>query len=428
MSTPPDDRLRRLLGGDHLAPLRKRLRRRFERAEPGQLHEGFRIAQITTEEHAVLASLIGRSPRFSGSLWIDLPEVDAVLARAGIAASLRDALEQLDGPIINLAAARGLMLTRWSEMVDGVEDPGLKSFLRSPAAVGLLKRLSGGSPDAAADLCRRVEAVLRRLPASGVTRSQLAAEVLGDAHALDDNRPVATLVLAVWRRVVAPTSEAADGLPAESPNQDVIRAESPDERARDIWSRAGILVNELARPALFLNLPMADAESRAGKPGEPGYVSLRELLRSPPAWAVAGRTVYVCENANFLAIAADRFGQHCAPMVCTDGMPSATPLRLLNQLAQAGARLRYHGDFDWPGLRIGNYIMREYGARPWRFGAVDYIAAVKATPRPGRPLTGVAAAASWDAELAPTMEQYHMAIHEEGISASLLQDLGGSSI
>jgi uncharacterized protein (TIGR02679 family) len=404
------------------------LRRRFERAEPGQAYDGFRISQITTEEHAVLASLIGRSPRFSGSLRIDLREVDALLARSGIAASLRDALEQLDGPITNLAAARSLMLTRWTEVVDGREDPGLTRFLRSPVAIGLLKRLSGGNPDSAADLCRRVEAVLRRLPASGLTRSQLAAEVLGDAHALDDSRPVATLVLAVWRQVVAPTREDAGCMPGDSREQDVIQLESPEETTRDIWSRAGVLVNELARPALFLNLPTAGPESRADVPGEPGYVSLRELLRSPPAWAAAGRAVYVCENANLLAIAADRLGQHCAPMICTDGMPSAAPLRLLNQLAQVGARLRYHGDFDWPGLRIGNYIMREYGARPWRFGAVDYLAAVKATPRPGHPLKGVEAVASWDAELAPIMKEYHVAIDEEGIADSLLQDLGGPKI
>jgi len=28
-----------------------------------------------------------------------------------------------------------------------------------------------------------------------------------------------------------------------------------EERDRSVWARAGILVNELARPALFLNLP-----------------------------------------------------------------------------------------------------------------------------------------------------------------------------
>jgi hypothetical protein len=47
----------------------------------------------------------------------------------------------------------------------------------------------------------------------------------------------------------------------------------------------------------------------------------------------------------------------------------------LAQLAQARV---YYGDFDWPGLRVGNYVMREFGAEPWRFGVADYIAAVRA--------------------------------------------------
>ena len=133
-----------------------------------------------------------------------------------------------------------------------------------------------------------------------------------------------------------------------------------------------MLVNELARPALLLNLPMEGGGTFAGEAGEPAYATLRRLLRSPPRLAVAGRTVYVCENPNLVAIAADRLGLRCAPLVCADGMPAAAQRTLLPQLAEAGANLAYHGDFDWPGLRIANLVMRSFGARPWRFGAEDY--------------------------------------------------------
>ena len=44
-----------------------------------------------------------------------------------------------------------------------------------------------------------------------------------------------------------------------------------------------------------------------------------------------------------------------------------------------------NGDFDWPGVRIGNQMVREHDARPWRFSAADYRAAVLGAPRPGRP-------------------------------------------
>jgi uncharacterized protein (TIGR02679 family) len=285
----------------------------------------------------------------------------------------------------------------------------LRGLLLTPDGIGLLKRLARQDAAAAAALCQRAEAVLRCLPAQGVARSQLAADVLGDPHALDSSRGTATLALAVWRRIAVPGEES-----------DVERTDAV-ERTRDIWARAGVLVNELARPALFLNLP---AETGYWIAGEPAYASLRALLRAPPRWKVADHDVYVCENPNLVAIAADRWGADCAPLICTDGMPAAAQRCLLSQLARAGARLRYHGDFDWPGLRIGNHVMREHGAEPWRFGTADYLAAAHAAPRPGHALVGTALDAAWDAGLMPAMLEQHVAIAEEAVAALLLQDLG----
>jgi uncharacterized protein (TIGR02679 family) len=182
-----------------------------------------------------------------------------------------------------------------------------------------------------------------------------------------------------------------------------------------------VLVNELARPALFLNLPAAGGGTFAAEAGEPAYATLRRLLRTPPGLAVAGRTVYVCENPNLLAIAADRLGARCAPLVCTDGMPAAAQRTLLLQLAGAGASLLYHGDFDWPGLRIANLVVRSFGARPWRFAAADYAEAAGTCP--GLALTGPPAPAAWDPALAPAMQERGLAVPEEALAAALLEDL-----
>jgi uncharacterized protein (TIGR02679 family) len=407
MSDSADPRLQRLLGGEELAALRRRLRRRFERAASGQTVEHVRIAGLEAHEHTALASLIGRSQRLSGSLGIDVRMIDASLRRAGIADSLRDALERLDGPILDLAMARLSLQAQWSNVLDACSHPGLVELFRSPLHVGLLKRLAKQEPAAAARLCGRAEAVLQRLPASGLPRSQLAAEVLGDAHALDDGQPVATLVLAAQRRLVEPV---------EGPEAQLVV-----ERSRDIWAAAGVLVNELARPALFLNLPI---EGQAGRlAGEPAFLSLRALLRTPPRWDVQGRDVHVCENPNLVAIAADRLGSRCRPLACTDGMPGAAQRALLSQLSRAGAQLRYHGDFDWPGVTIANTVMRDFNAHPWRFGATDYLAAIRTAPADNQPLEGRHTEASWDHALATAMHHHRVSIAEEAVALSLIQDL-----
>nr|WP_255358136.1 TIGR02679 family protein [Pseudorhodoferax sp. Leaf267] len=152
-------------------------------------------------------------------------------------------------------------------------------------------------------------------------------------------------------------------------------------------------------------------------------LSLRQLLRAPPAWVVSGMQVFVCENPNLLAIATDQLGARCAPLVCTDGMPAAAQRSLLTQLAQAGALLRYHGDFDWPGIHIANHVLRSWPAQPWRMGVVDYAAAVESARREERELSDASVPARWDDDLSPAMQRCGLAIAEEAVTVDLLQDL-----
>jgi uncharacterized protein (TIGR02679 family) len=224
MSDSADARLQRLLGDDRLAALRKRMRQRFERTPPDAAVESIRLGKLTAEEHAALASLLGRRPRQSSSLQIDVRFVDAALQRPGVAASLRDALERLDGPIVHLAAARLRLQALWSDVVDGCNHPRLMEFLGTPMGLGLLKRLTKQQPSLAAQLCGRAEAVLQNLPAYGVTRAQLAADMLGDAHALDDGQGAATLVLAVWRRGLARRRPTRTMTPRRSRRTTAIRS------------------------------------------------------------------------------------------------------------------------------------------------------------------------------------------------------------
>lgn len=426
MNDSTDSRLQRLLGGTELTAVRERLRRHFERVESGTASATtVRLDDLDPAAHSALCQLTGQRSRLARSMTLDITELDEQLRSAGLATSLRNALEQLEGPIVAKTKLRRELQNQWTALTRSISGGLLlRAWLDEPAALTLLKRLER-DPARAAPLLAAADAVLQRLPASGLTRSQLAAETLGDAHALDAGRPVATLVLAIWRHHERTTELSRDdGQGDEALSDDKHRADNNrDERQRDIWARAGVLVNELARPVLFLNLPSVSDGNCTWTTGEPGYLSLRQLLRRPLQWPVAGQKIFVCENPNVIAIAADRLGANCSPLVCTDGMPAAAQRILLDQLANAGACLCYHGDYDWPGIGICNHVMRTWRATPWRFGAGDYREAVAKTPRRPRDLGTDMVTAVWDSDLAPVMQEQGLVIAEEAVVEALLVDL-----
>lgn len=252
--------------------------------------------------------------------------------------------------------------------------------------------------------------VLQSLPAGAVPRAVLAATLLGDAHALDDDRPVAGLVL----RALAPA--------ADRPGDAAAR--------RQRWADAGVLVGELGGPVLALGLP-GDPSTVAGRllevaaeAGEPVHLTARQLLRAPPDLDVRGATVFVCENPSVVAAAADALGRGCAPLVCVGGHPSVAVAALLGGCAAARAQLAYHGDFDWGGLRIAGGVLRRFDAVPWRLSTADYLAAADR----GGPLTGTPATSGWDPDLAPALLRRGRRVEEELVLDDLLADLAGMTI
>jgi uncharacterized protein (TIGR02679 family) len=298
-------------------------------------------------------------------------------------------------------------------------------------------------PDQARLLLLQVAAVLRRLPSGSVPIGRLAAECCGDAHALDDGRPVGTLALSAVR--------ALAGLP--------FAAEPGADSRRSAWAAVGVHLDELSSLVLCLGLP-GDAGTVLGRmlascreAGQPAMLTLRQLrCHDDPLRA---DLVRICENPVVVAAAADEFGARCQPLVCVGGQPSAAGWRLLDLLAASGAEFGYHGDFDWGGVRIADAVRRRVNWRPWRYDHVAYQSAVAAHPRqspvaahprqspvaahphqsavaahPPGPLAGLGrltgdpAATPWDPELAVAMRRHDLRVEEELTLDDLLQDLG----
>lgn len=85
---------------------------------------------------------------------------------------------------------------------------------------------------------------------------------------------------------------------------------------------------------------------------------------------------------------------------------------------------RYHGDFGAGGVRIGDVVIGELGALPWRFGASDYLAALDGV-RDASPIGAAVPDAVWDPDLAPLLRAHRREVHEEQVLGALLGDLGG---
>jgi uncharacterized protein (TIGR02679 family) len=395
VTTTARERLNTLLGGEGLAFLRERLRRRYERRSTVDV---FTLNDLSVQERRALEGLLGRRSRESTSMQVATSELDEALSRAGLATSLRDALEQLDGPINDVVGERERAVAAWDQVFSVPRESRLTAALTAVATRSTLKRLAGGQPAIAERLLTDAERVLERLPVRGVPLPRLAADVLGDSHGLDKRCPVASVVL-------------------------MALGKGPKEDAREVWARAGVLVSEYAKPALLFNVPVSvDSACRtligaAYELAEPLQLSLRTLLRQSPNWQVKGRRVFVTENSTVVGMAADHLGSRCPPIVCTDGVPAAAQQALLRQLVERGANLFYHGDFDWPGIAIANFVMRTYGAKPWRFRTEDF------QPQIGFPLAGEPIVSEWDPDLTAKMATLRLGLHEEAVIERLLEDL-----
>jgi uncharacterized protein (TIGR02679 family) len=405
------DRLARLLGADDLRWLVDRVRWRLERGR--DLDGSVTLTGASPQQRAAVQRLLGRRPAPGSAVTVPLAAVEEVLRRSGASpGGLAEAVVALTGAVADRPAASAAVEQAWDRAVAPLDavaamGPELAAWRDRMVTTGLLRRLAR-EPDTAQVLCARLSTLLTRLPAGGLPLGRFAAQVGGgDPHALDDDRPLATLALSAAR--------VLGGVPAGS----------GAAWRREVWASVGVLRDELSSTVLCLGLP-GDPVTATGRAlgawreaGQPVQLTLRQVVRDPPRAAV--RVVHVCENPVVVSEAADRLAGVGAPLVCTAGQPGTAVVELLRLLARSGSELRVHCDFDWGGLRIGNVLAGRVPIRPWRYAAGDYRRLAAAGL--GRELAGAPVVASWDSELTAEMDRVRVRIDEELVLDDLLTDL-----
>lgn len=203
-----------------------------------------------------------------------------------------------------------------------------------------------------------------------------------------------------------------------------ISLESGAEARRELWDAFDVIVDDLASRVLVLNLPatgqgLGQWLTDAARHGTPFHVTLHQLITLPIA--VNLPTVYVCENPAVLRRAAGELGAGSPPLICAEGRPSTAFHRLARLIVEAGGTLRYHGDFDWPGIDMTNQLRARYQAEPWRMTAADYLGGVRADSDHAQ-LSGKRQDTCWEPELAEAMERENRAVYEEAVTDVLLAD------
>jgi uncharacterized protein (TIGR02679 family) len=406
-------RLKRVFDRPELARLVDRLQARFER---GTDNDTITLSAPNLDERKAIANLLGRPVSRGRSIRLAIADLEQIILQGELAPSLRAVVELLRGPLRDLSGEKATLERKWQKVFENVAEEaaqlGADEWLDRLRKDGVLKRLSNSKPKLAATLLHQTLAVLRQLPGRGQTLSTLAANTLGDAHGLDTGRPVATLVK---RAIEQSTFLSREG--------------DQHESDRELWAGVGILIGgAITSTVLVLNLPVGEGSGSfsaktinlAKHHGEPLWLTLRQLVRETPPWRVEKRTIRICENPAIIAEAADRLGIHSPPLVCTCGQPGAAVNHLLRQLHNTGAKLAYHGDYDWPGITIANGIMRRFDAHPWLF---DEYAYRKVVSKGTMALKGSPVTAEWDPALSQAMIEKRTSIPEELILEELLKTL-----
>lgn len=425
-----DERLRRLLGGEETAWLVERARQRLERGR--SLTGTVTLGTASAAQRRAAELLLGRRAGAGASLSVSLEEVDRVLRASGAAPEgLHEAVVRLRGPLRDLAGEREASASAWRQAFGELDAataarPELAGWRAWLESTGLVRRLAP-DPVQARHLLDQLARVVARLPSPGLPIGRLAAQTAGDAHALDEGRPLGTLALSAAKAL---TGRAYPG-------------EGGADARRAAWAAVGVHLDDLSSLVLCLGLPGDDrtptgrmlAAARAA--GEPCVLTLRQLRRHDGP--LSAGLVRICENPVVVAAAADELGPSCPPLVCGGGRPSVAVWRLLDLLSQSGGRFAYHGDFDWGGVAIAAAVHDRYGFEPWRFDTAAYEAALSPAAASSPPtasqwaaspaaasqsvLTGRPCPTPWDPALAEAMALRAVRVEEELVLPVLLSDL-----
>lgn len=283
------------------------------------------------------------------------------------------------------------------------------------------KRYDELSPKELADNISYAFTAFRRIIASTeqIPLAVFAARTFGDPHFLDFDRVAGRMFLEILATI--------QGEPVHTVNFARVR--------RRLWKDFNILADDVSASIMIAGFRPSGRSTAAinarthSDSGEVALLTVAEAVMYDIPWVPdEQKTVVVVENPTIIKEAVRRLGAHCPPMVCTQGNPDTGSVTsgtwdFLDVLHQQGAKLLFHADFDFQGVRLINSFLSHFdNAEAWLMSSADYEKALQGVDESTCPKVSRVLRSSWG-DLSSTMNSRGLAAYEESCIEQIIAHL-----
>lgn len=456
-----EETIRNYFGQPGFARFLKLLEKQYTSSKEG-VRGYVTLTNIQDEERLALDSFFGTySPLKPGETKkYSIRKFEQLLLKSRFQMTIAELLELLKGePVYTRQELECLKQAEWKQMISTVMDQvrtveeydpeviGWAQGLMEESAPGTrtLKTVYSKSRDEAINCLRyglmALNRVKRKKLGKPIKLPILAAEITGDAHALDWKYPLGRLF---WWGLTA-----IFGAPANSTMTEEVQAFSMEPEStfkissqtiliREGLRRAGVADDDLCSQVMLYAPEFFGVE-------EERVLTLRQVERLiedhfGQLHRLRCEKIYMVENPSVFAELMDADVRsrsnsdmvadvHVAPfIICGNGQPTIAVVKLLDALLTGGRRILYYGgDLDPIGLSIAQSLHFRYpeAFRAWRMDSSVYLRYVeKGIPLAEGDWTRLAEAHyPWDPELVKIIREHGIKLHQELWVEDMLQDV-----
>ncbi|WP_274365610.1 TIGR02679 domain-containing protein [Paenibacillus thermotolerans] len=418
------------------------LKNRYESSKSGA--RGFVTLQhVTEEERETLDDYYGTYTASEGRLTkrYSIKQFETILKDSRFALSIPELLAIMSGDtVLTRTEQTEVVNARWRALVDqAIQDSGIRADTDEPLLVwasGIREETAKGArtlrhlfakegPEDAAQClthCLLGLQMVRTIHREKAIRLPiLSAQITGDAHAFDWKYSLGRLF---WWGLQALSGLSTDADFEEQGEDEASTSFTPTGSQalliRDIYRRSGVADDDISSQVMLY------APGLLGQ-REERILTLRQVEALSEKERSNGVCIFMVENPSIFAELVDadmrRSRDEVAGkepvIVCGNGQPSASVLRLLDWLVGAGkdTELWYAGDLDAAGLSIAQGLQFRYpiAFRAWFMGKGTYSQHVSR----GIPMTQaeknrvVQMHCEWDADLIEVIAKKCLKLHQE---------------